>query len=75
MTRDDIRLMLQHGVDEYTAYDLAVTVLDLRMVGRVDEAGEVDAQQRRDVEELGLELGLDEEDINELLEEYDGYIR
>lgn len=75
MTRDDIRLMLQHGIDEYTAYDLAVTVLDLRMVGRVDEAEEVDAQQRRDVEELGLELGLDEEDINELLEEYDGYIR
>lgn len=75
MTREDIRLMLQHGIDEYTAYDLAVTVLDLRMAGYTDEAEEIDCQQREDVRELGVELGLDEEDINELLEEYDGYIR
>lgn len=75
MTRDAIRQAMENGVNFLTAFDLATDVLDLRSSGYMEDAEELDSQQRQDVFEVGIQLGIDDEDINELLEEYDEYIR
>lgn len=75
MTRDAIKQSMESGVNFLTAFDLALDVLDLRSSGYMEEAEELDSRQRQDVLEVGIQLGIDSEDINELLEEYDEYIR
>lgn len=75
MTRDAIKRAMESGVNFLTALDLAIDVLDLRSSGYMEEAEELDSQQRQDVLEVAIQLGIDSEDINELLEEYDEYIR
>lgn len=75
MTRDAIKQLMENGINFLTALDLATDVLDLRSSGYMEEAEELDSRQRQDVLEMGIQLGIDSEDINELLEEYDEYIR
>lgn len=75
MTRDAIKRAMESGVNFLTALDLATDVLDLRSSGYMEEAEELDSQQRQGVLEVAIQLGIDSEDINELLEEYDEYIR
>lgn len=75
MTRDAIKQAMESGVNFLTTLDLATDVLDLRSSGYMEEAEELDSRQRQDVLEVGIQLGIDSEDINELLEEYDEYIR
>lgn len=75
MTRDAIKRAMESGVNFLTALDLATDVLDLRSSGYMEEAEELDSRQRQDALEVGIQLGIDSEDINELLEEYDEYIR
>lgn len=75
MTRDAIKRAMESGVNFLTALDLATDALDLRSSGYMEEAEELDSQQRQDVLEVAIQLGIDSEDINELLEEYDEYIR